>query len=72
MLIVKLILNSFDYLIKLKGTFRINDSSYLKATEACQTNAKSKKRTGIIGSTSTMGSKGAYASGKRPNTKPVC
>ena len=34
-----------------------------KLTEACHTNARSKKRTGIIGRMSTIGSKGAYASG---------
>jgi hypothetical protein len=36
---------------------------YLKPTEACQTNASSKKKNGIAGKTSTTGLKAAYASG---------
>ena len=36
---------------------------YRKLTEACQTKASKIKSTGMIGKTSTMGSKGAYASG---------
>jgi hypothetical protein len=36
---------------------------YLKLTEACQTKAKRINKTGMIGSMSTIGEKGAYASG---------
>ena len=36
---------------------------------ACQTNANSKKKTGITGKTSTIGLKITYASGKRDNNK---
>ena len=36
---------------------------------ACHTNANNKKKTGIIGSTSTIGLKIIYASGKRDNNK---
>ena len=36
---------------------------------ACQTNANSRKKTGMIGSTSTIGLKTIYASGKRDNNK---
>lgn len=44
---------------------------YLKLTDACQTNAKRIKRTGIIGKTSTIGSKGAYASGNFASKKVI-
>ena len=44
---------------------------YLKLTDACQTKAKSKKSTGIIGKTSTIGSKGAYASGNFASKKAI-
>jgi len=44
-------------------------SSYLKLTEACHAKAKRKNKSGIIGSTSTIGSNGAYASGRRPRRK---
>ena len=36
---------------------------------ACHTNANNKKKTGIIGKTSTIGLKTTYASGKRDNNK---
>ena len=36
---------------------------------ACQTNANNKKKTGIIGKTSTIGLKATYASGNRANNK---
>jgi hypothetical protein len=36
---------------------------------ACHTNANNKKKTGIIGNTSTIGLKATYASGKRDNSK---
>ena len=36
---------------------------------ACQTNANSKKKTGITGKTSTIGLKTTNASGKRDNNK---
>jgi hypothetical protein len=36
---------------------------------ACHTNANNKKKTGIIGNTSTIGLKTTYASGKRDNSK---
>ena len=44
--------------------------TYLKPTAACHTKARSKKSTGITGSTSTRGSKIRYASGRvaRVNT----
>ena len=42
---------------------------YLKPIDACQTNANSRKKTGIIGKTSTIGLKTIYASGKRDNSK---
>ena len=42
---------------------------YLKLTEACHAKAKRKNKIGIIGNTSTIGSKGAYASGRRPRIK---
>ena len=44
---------------------------YLKLTDACQTKARSKKSTGIIGNTSTIGSKGAYASGNFASKKAI-
>ena len=37
--------------------------NYLKLTAACQTKANNINNTGIIGNISTIGSKGAYASG---------
>lgn len=36
---------------------------------ACHTKASNKKKTGIIGNTSTIGLKTTYASGKRDNNK---
>ena len=36
---------------------------------ACHTKANNKKNTGITGSTSTIGLKTTYASGKRDNSK---
>jgi len=39
--------------------FKTKIQFYLKLTDACQTNANKIKRTGIIGKTSTIGSKGA-------------
>lgn len=42
---------------------------YLKPIAACQTKANNRKKTGIIGNTSTIGLKAIYASGKRANTK---
>ena len=36
---------------------------------ACHTNANSKKKTGIIGNTSTIGLNITYASGKRETNK---
>ena len=44
---------------------------YLKLTEACQTKANSKKSTGMIGNTSTRGSKGAYASGNFASNRAI-
>ena len=43
--------------------------NYLNPTAACHTNANNKKKTGITGSTSTIGLKITYASGKRDNNK---
>ena len=43
--------------------------NYLNPIEACQTKANNKKKTGIIGKTSTIGLKTMYASGKRDNNK---
>lgn len=42
---------------------------YLNPIAACHTNANNKKKTGIIGNTSTIGLKIIYASGKRDNNK---
>jgi hypothetical protein len=42
---------------------------YRKLTDACQTKANNKKKTGMIGKTFTIGSKGAYASGNFAKTK---
>ena len=42
---------------------------YLNPTAACQTNANNKKKTGIIGNTSTIGLNATYASGNRANNK---
>lgn len=53
--------NSFILIIKNKiFQFLV----YLKPTADCQTKATNKKKTGIIGRTSTKGENGAYASGK--------
>ena len=43
--------------------------NYLNPTAACHTKANNKKKTGIIGNTSTIGLKATYASGKRDNKK---
>lgn len=45
--------------------------NYLKLTDACQTNASKIKRTGTTGKTSTIGSKGAYASGNFASKKVI-
>lgn len=42
---------------------------YLKPIAACQTKANNKKKTGIIGNTSTIGLNTVYASGNRAKTK---
>jgi hypothetical protein len=49
----------------------IKKNFYLKLTEACQTKANSKNNTGITGKTSTIGSKGAYASGNFAKIKAI-
>ena len=49
--------------------FQLEISNYLNPTAACQTKANNKKKTGIIGNTSTIGLKATYASGKRDNNK---
>ena len=49
--LVKILINSIRPLLI--------EKLYRKLTDACQTNARSIKRTGIIGKTSTIGSKGA-------------
>ena len=43
--------------------------NYLNPIAACHTKASNKKKTGITGSTSTMGLKATYASGKRDSNK---
>ena len=43
--------------------------NYLNPMAACQTNANNKKKTGIIGKTSTIGLNATYASGNRANNK---
>ena len=47
----------------------LNLDSYLKPIAACHTNANNKKKTGIIGNTSTIGLNAMYASGNRANNK---
>lgn len=42
---------------------------YLKPIAACHTKANNKKKIGMIGSTSTIGLKITYASGKRDSNK---
>ena len=49
----------------------LNQQFYLKLTDACQTKARSKNSTGMIGNTSTRGSKGAYASGNFASKKAI-
>lgn len=44
-------------------SWRGGKTRYLKLTAACQTKANNINKTGMIGSTSTIGSNGAYASG---------
>lgn len=46
---------------KVRNRKQIND--YRKLTDACQTKANKINKTGITGKTSTIGEKGAYASG---------
>ena len=43
--------------------------NYLNPTAACQTKANNKKKTGIIGNTSTIGLNATYASGSRASNK---
>ena len=43
--------------------------NYRNPTAACQTKANSKKKTGIMGNTSTIGLNIMYASGKRASNK---
>lgn len=49
---------------------------YLNPIAACQTKANNKKKTGIIGNTSTIGLNTTYASGNRAKSKlsiiPLC
>jgi len=44
---------------------------YLKPTEACQTKANKRKRTGITGITSTIGRNTVYGSGRAANKKLI-
>ena len=44
-------------------------ANYLNPIAACHTKANNKKKTGMIGNTSTIGLKTTYASGKRDNNK---
>lgn len=46
-----------NHLRPMKLKWKNEKKNYLKLTEACQTKAKRKKKTGIIGITSTIGSK---------------
>ena len=48
---------------------QLETKNYLNPIAACHTNANNKKKTGIIGKTSTIGLKATYASGKRDNNK---
>ena len=43
--------------------------NYLNPMAACQTKANNKKKTGIIGKTSTIGLKNIYASGNLAKSK---
>lgn len=49
--------------IKLLILRSLEIENYLKLTDACQTKANKINKTGITGKTSTIGEKGAYASG---------
>ena len=43
--------------------------NYLNPTDACQTKANRRKKTGIAGITSTIGRNAAYASGRYDSKK---
>ena len=48
---------------------KLQIKTYLKPIAACHTKANNRKKTGIIGKTSTIGLNTTYASGKRDNNK---
>jgi hypothetical protein len=45
--------------------------NYLNPTDACQTKANRRKKTGIAGITSTIGRNAVYGSGKADNKKLI-
>ena len=45
--------------------------NYLKPTDACQTKANKRNRTGIAGITSTIGRNAVYGSGKADSKKLI-
>ena len=64
------IIITFYLVVKSKSqSFENQGYSYLNPIAACQTKANNKKKTGIIGKTSTIGLNTIYASGNRANNK---
>ena len=57
------------YIQLYSNKFSLKNKNYLNPIAACQTNANNKKKTGIIGKTSTIGLNTIYASGNRANNK---
>ena len=57
------------FIVLYNSKSQLETKNYLNPIAACHTNANNKKKTGIIGNTSTIGLKTTYASGKRDNNK---
>jgi hypothetical protein len=66
----------FGFLFRYSNFLYFENSSYsignyLNPTDACQTNANRRKKTGIAGITSTIGRNAVYGSGKADNKKLI-
>lgn len=64
---INILVNNHIYIhnVFISVLFLLGIFIYLNFTAACHTKANAKNSKGIIGNTSIIGSKGAYASGKR-------
>lgn len=67
--IILFTLEIFKKFLYCKKELHLINKNYLNPIAACQTKAKSKKKTGTIGNISIIGLKTTYASGNRAKSK---